>query len=192
MIGPVDFYYILMSPDNIARAHLRYDAMPGSLADGWGWAGFAAEFALMDAINAESEGLVCVEAPTLDYDLKLISPGDGGSERLARIEVKTRVVSDGWIFPERYDWLTIPTHDGREPVKPAADLIVFCWYSGSETYRLWVLGYLRGVAEFRERTVFYRENEPLPRGGWAPKGGAYCIEVKNLRPLPRGLLKEPS
>lgn len=191
MIGPADFYYILMSPDNIARAHLRYDLMQGKRAEGWGWAGFAAEFALMDAINANGLGLVCVEAPTLDYDLTLVEPGDGEAERVARIEVKTRVVDEGWTNPERFEWLTIPTHDGREPVKSAADLIVFCWYSGSDSDRLWVLGYLRGVAEFRERTVFYRENEPLPRGGWAPKGGAYCIEVKKLRPLPRGLLREP-
>jgi len=67
---------------------------------------------------------------------------------------------------------------------------VFCWYSLEQKDRLWILGSVRGVDEFRRRSVFYRENEPLPRGGWAGPGGAYAIEIKQLRPMPRHMFKE--
>jgi hypothetical protein len=47
-----------------------------------------------------------------------------------------------------------------------------------------------GPAEFKRRTAFYAEDRPLPRGGWAPKGGAYSLEVKQLRPFPRSMFRE--
>lgn len=187
MIGPADFVLLEMPEACVARGRERYAALPNADPDGWGWAGFAAEFALLESINASDEDIVGQEAPTLDYDLELLGPG----EAVLRVEVKTRVVDEGWTHPERFTYITIPTHDGREPVKEAADLIFFCWYSGSDPGHLWALGYFRGLDEFKKRATFFRENEPLPRGGWAPKGGAYSIEIKDLRPLPRGWLKEP-
>lgn len=148
------------------------------------WAGFAAEAALVRAWDCDFP--VLEKSDTLQYDLrlwksKLMQP--------TRVEVKTRAVGSGWTNPSRFDWLVIPTHEGREPIKDV-DLVMFCWYSMELPRTLWVLGYLRGPDEFKRRATFYRKGEPLPRGGWAGKGGAYAIEVKQLRPFPRHTFKE--
>ena len=82
----------------------------------------------------------------------------------------------------------VPTHQGREPIKDV-DLVLFCWWSADEPRRLWVLGRLLGPDEFKRRAVFYRGGEPTPRGGPAPEGGMYVLDVRELRPLPRGLFK---
>lgn len=160
------------------------------------WAGFAAEHALVDAMNALPGPAWCRPAPTLTYDLAIgggveaLKAFEAGAPPAARVEVKTRAVTAGWTDPEKFDYVVIPTHEGREPIKPEADQVWFTWFSAAQPRRLWLLGYLRGVEEFRRRSVFYREGEPLPRGGWAKDGGAYAIEIKQLRPFPRGLFQE--
>ena len=147
------------------------------------WAGFAAEHALVRAWDCDLPGLRL--SPVLTHDLEL----DRDPLPPITVEVKTRAVGRGWTDPSRFEWVVIPSHDGREPIKDV-DLVWFCWYSCDEPRRLWVLGYVRGREEFRRRSTYYKEGEPLPRGGWAGKGGAYAIEVKQLRPFPRRTFKE--
>lgn len=154
--------------------------------DDMAWAGLAAEWAARQAIDA-GRAAVTVDPEGLDYDFGLRTVADGP---LVRVEMKVRAVREGWTDPRLFDWVVVPTHDGREPVKPAADLVLVGWYSYSRPRRLWLLGALRGLAEFQERAVFYGEGEPLPRGGWAPRGGAYCLEPEKLRRVPPGLAKE--
>ena len=183
MAGNADFCQIPVMPEVIERARERYAEM-GERAEAGehGWAGFAAELAIIEAINAGPKNeMTAAEAPTLDYDITLTQ-----AAYHSRVEVKTRVATRGWIHPAKYQWVVVPTHQGREPIKPAADLVLFAWYPLTQSH-LWVLGSVRGAAEFQRRAVFYHENDPLPRGGWAGDGGAYAIHVDNLRPLPRGL-----
>lgn len=156
------------------------------------WAGFAAEHALARAMNArapaQSGGHFPVKAQlssVLAYDLELQRDG----ALAGTVEVKTRAVTSGWVDPGKFDYVTVPMHGGREPIKDV-DLVWFCWYSMANPRRLWVLGYVRGREEFRRRAVFYREGEPLPRGGWAKHGGAWVIEVSQLRAFPRGTFLE--
>lgn len=179
MAGPADFAKIQVSAGARAGARASYEDMGDrALAGEFGWAGFAMELAIAEASDLAM-------APTLRWDLEM-QQGD----QLLRIEVKTRVATEGWDHPDRFDWVVVPTHDGREPIKPEADLVMFAWYSVSVGSHGWVLGYLRGAEEFRRRAVFYGPDEPLPRGGWAGEGGAYCIDVTNLRPVPRGMFEE--
>jgi hypothetical protein len=172
-------------------------AMAEMLGDDWeekrgraAWAGFAAERAMREAWAVPST--VLEPARSLDHDLLLSTKSRG-----YKIEVKTRAVEAGWLDPRRFDYVVVPSHDGREPIKDV-DLVWFAWYSANLTglpvdlahRRIWVLGYCRGPAEFYRRATFYRENEPLPRGGYAGVGGAYAIEVKQLRPFPRKAFRE--
>jgi len=186
MAGPADFALIEVSPADIVRAKLAYARMGARAEAGQnGWAGFVAEHAVQAAVNPP---LHAKPAPTLAVDLILHNAAD--PDRSIAVEIKTRVAEDGWTDPMKFNWLVVPTHAGREPVKAAAQMVLFCWYALEQRDRLWVLGYLRGPDEFRRRAVFYKEREPLPRGGWAKEGGAYAIDVQQLRPLPRGMLKE--
>lgn len=160
------------------------------------WAGFAAEHAVMRAVNHRNGSMWCRLAPIFDYDLALgqgvesLKDFNHGSKcSAARVEVKTRAVAKGWTHPEKFQYITIPMHGEREPIKDV-ELVWFCWYSMSEPRKLWVLGYCRGLAEFKRRAVWYAEGDPLPRGGWAKAGGAYTIHIGQLRPMPSGLLKE--
>lgn len=193
MASPVQFV-----PIRLTRADERAGrrSMREMLGRNWwrqrskaAWAGFAAEHALVRAWNPKASPAVLMLANTLQYDLQLVHPGDGDADLLARVEVKTRAITDGWVNPGKFDYVTVPMHDGREPIK-AVDLVWFCWYSMANPRRLWVLGYVRGREEFRRRAVFYREGEPLPRGGWAKDGGAWVIEVSQLRAFPRGTFLE--
>lgn len=189
MSSPAEFARIEVTP---YHAICAIDRMNQMLGEGWeesrgrcAWAGFAAEDAMVDAY-VPSKGIDLLRrADGLSHDLEIYLADCLGP----RIEVKTRVVDHGWTDPRRFDWITVPTHDGREPVKDV-EMVFFCWYSGSEPRVLWVLGYVRGIDEFLRRSQFYFEHQPLPRGGWAPKGGAYCIEISQLRPVPRGMFKE--
>lgn len=160
------------------------------------WAGFAAEYALARALNKVSGPLWCRPSPILEYDLalgrgpqKLARFDMGAGCDVTRVEVKTRAVTSGWVDPGKFDYVTVPVHGTYEPIK-AVDLVWFCWYSMANPRRLWVLGYVRGREEFRRRAVFYRKGEPLPRGGWAKDGGAWVIEVSQLRAFPRGMFLE--
>lgn len=196
MAQPVDFIPIALhaADEKAGRARMRE-----MLGRGWwrkrgkaSWAGFAAEPALCRAWNGVSYGRLKAElAPTLACDLVLGRGTDaaGSTEPGTLVEVKTRTVESGWCDPRLFQWLVIPTHDGREPIKQV-DLVWFNWFSLDQPRRLWVLGFLRGPEEFQRRAVFYREGEPLPRGGWAGAGGAWAIEIKQLRPFPRGAFKE--
>lgn len=193
MAGPADFQPIAVTDAHIAAAKQHYaDMGEYAKAGELGWAGFVVEEALCDA-GADFD---IRKAPIFDYDLEFLKRDvppmneHHPERRILAVEVKTRVAERGWTHPEKYDWLIVPTHDGREPIKPVADLVLFCWYPVEEAHRAWALGYVRGVDEFRRRAVFYRENEPLPRGGWAKAGGAYALDIKDLRPLPRRMLKE--
>jgi len=188
MAGPADFALVEVTAVDVVRAKLAYARMGArALAGEHGWAGFAAEFAF---IHAVAEPITAEKSPTLDYDVRLRRLGGKAEPRPIALELKTRVAEEGWTHPEKFEWLVVPTHEGREPIKPAADLVVFCWYALEQRDRLWVLGQVRGADEFRRRAVFYREGEPLPRGGWAGPGGAYAINVKELRPMPRSMFKE--
>ena len=186
MAAPVDFKPIRLTQADERQGRKQMRDMLGR--DWWRkrgravWAGFAAEYALMRAVRPP----VCVLMPrTLEYDLELRQAG----RTPIRVEVKTRAVSSGWVHPEKFDYITVPMHDEREPIKDV-DLVVFCWYSMDDPRCLWVLGMVRGLDEFKRRSTWYAEGDPLPRGGWAKGGGAYVIEVKQLRPLPVALLKE--
>lgn len=152
------------------------------------WAGFAAEHALARAWDCKSTHSAATLSPTLSHDLELVHLCKNDDPKVT-VEVKTRAVTDGWVDPGKFDYVTVPMHDGREPIK-AVDLVWFCWYSMANPRRLWVLGYVRGREEFRRRAVFYRKGEPLPRGGWAKDGGAWVIEVSQLRAFPRGTFLE--
>jgi hypothetical protein len=149
------------------------------------WVGFAAEHALARAIN-EGGQLEASLPSTYDYDLHLVDPA---SDLSACVEVKTRVNARGWTDPSRFDFVKVPTHDGREPIKAAADVVMFCWWSADDPGGLWVLGRVRGAREFKQRAVFYPEGAQMPRGR-APTGGAWCVDVAMLRPIPDGLIKE--
>lgn len=192
MSAPVDFAPIRLTQADERQGRKQMRQMLGR--DWWRirgratWAGFAAERALVRAVRDETVrgGMRASLSNNRHHDLELvIGPGCGA---VTTVEVKTRAVVSGWDSPARFDYLTIPTHEGREPIKDV-DLIWFCWYTMSQPRRLWVLGFLKGPEEFKRRAVFYREGEPMPRG-WAGPGGAWCIEVKQLRPLPRGLFLE--
>jgi len=137
------------------------------------WMGFTAEYVLADFLPQ------CRIADTLAYDLDL-GP--------YRVEVKTRTTSSGWTHPEKFRYLTIPTHDGRAPIKPAAQLVLFCWYSLDLPSTLWLLGFL-DPDEFYRVATLHREGEPLPRGGFALPGGSYSLEISRLRKLPRAMLE---
>lgn len=179
MAGPADFAKIPMEGAHITAGQEDYrDMGQRARAGEFGWAGFAVEQAVAAASDLQL-------AATLRWDLEM-----GEGDKLLRVELKTRVATEGWDHPERFDWVVIPTHDGREPIKPEADIVLFAWYSVEAATHAWVLGFLRGVREFRRRAVFYGQGEALPRGGWAGEGGAYCIDVTNLRPVPRGMFKE--
>lgn len=190
MAAPVDFKPIRLTQADERQGRKQMRDMLGR--DWWrrrgraAWAGFAAEHALVRAVqppmNADLAG-------TRDYDITLMH-GTGGGGDVIRCEVKTRAVDSGWVHPEKFDYVTVPMHDGREPIKEAAQLVVFCWYSMDDPRCLWVMGLCRGLDEFKRRSTWYAEGDPLPRGGWAKGGGAYVIEVKQLRPMPEGLLKE--
>ncbi len=189
MAAPVDFKPIRLTQADERQGRKQMRDMLGR--DWWrkrgraAWAGFAAEDALQRAINAS--GQVGAEPyPTRACDLLLTSPGCASMA----VEVKTRATSSGWVHPEKFDYITVPMHDGREPIKKEAQLVVFCWYSMDDPRCLWVLGVCRGLDEFKRRSTWYAEGDPLPRGGWAKDGGAYVIEVKQLRPMPDALLQE--
>lgn len=195
MAAPYQFVPVRLATvdERLARGHMR-----AMLGKGWwrvrgrsAWAGFAAEHALRRAVNLNhaTTGVQCSMAEgTYAYDLLLESPAQ---HMKTTCEVKTRAVLRGWTHPEKFDYVNVPMHEDREPVKDV-DLVWFCWYSPDMPRTLWVLGYVRGQAEFQERAVFYRGGEGLPRGGWARGAGEYVIEVQNLRPVPRGLFKEDS
>lgn len=184
MSGPTQFLKLTIPAGARARAEAQMDQIEPAWREKRpvAWAGLAAEEALCVAATVRMK-----PAQTLSHDLE-ISTQDHDRFDL-RVEVKTRAVDEGWTDPRRFEWLTIPTHDGREPVKDV-DLVFFCWFSGSEPDQLWALGYLLGKREFLHRSMRYEERDPLPRGGWAPKGGAYCLEVSSLRPFPRGMFQE--
>lgn len=184
---PLDAIPIYLPPEAELSARMEMARM---LGEGWeeqrgavAWAGFAAEDALCLAWAVPDARLILHEN-NYEYDLDLEMPS-----ATKRIEVKTRAVEAGWTDPRRFDYIVVPTHDGREPIKDV-DLVWFTWYSGSAHRTLWALGYLKGPAEFLRRATYYREDEPLPRGGYAGTGGAYAIEVKQLRPFPRRMFKE--
>lgn len=191
---PLDAIPIELSAAAELSARLEMSRM---LGDDWesqrgraAWAGFAAEDALCSAWAVPDTSLRMHDG--YEYDLDLKTP-----QGTKRIEVKTRAVEAGWLDPRRFDYVIVPTHGGREPIKDV-DLVWFCWYSANLTgmgeglahRRIWALGFVRGPQEFSRRAVYYRENEPLPRGGYAGPGGAYAIEVKQLRPFPRGTFRE--
>jgi hypothetical protein len=154
--------------------------------------GFAAEAAFTRAVNQGPGTQSAVESADYRWDVTLCDAGEdiNGTLRRLRLELKGRVVTRGWTHPERFNHVVVPTHSGREPIKGQADLVVLWWYSLDDPRTLWVLGLVHGRDEFKRRATFYREGTPLPAGGVAPEGGAYVIEVQQLRPLPWGLLKE--
>ncbi len=198
MAAPIDFKYVRLtqSDEKVGRASMR--EMHGR--NWWRkrgratWAGFAAEQAILRAVNIAPHDEWAEAATTYDYDLKLCGwrkkPDGEDVAAFIPVEVKTRCVLSGWVHPEKFDYITVPMHDGREPIKVDEGLVVFCWYSMSDRRGLWVLGFVRGLEEFKRRSIWYEEGAPLPRGGYARDGGAYAIEVKQLRPLPDGLLLE--
>lgn len=150
------------------------------------WAGPAAESALVHAINIRKAPDIARLADTLRYDFEMRSP----SGRVFRCEVKTRVAESGWVHPERFDWISVPLHGDREPVKPESDLVLFCWWSADAPRILWVVGMLRGLEAFQRTATFYGKGEALPRGGFVHGEGTYQLEVAKLAPVPRGLFKE--
>jgi hypothetical protein len=150
------------------------------------WAGPAAENALCHAFTGcKAHPYQASLPPTLRWDLTLETPRGA-----LPCEVKTRISERGWVHPERFDWVSVPMHEDREPIKPEAQRIIFCWWSADAPRVLWVLGTLAGVDEFQRRSVFYREGEMLPRGGWVRGSGTYVVSVSDLRPFPKNLLKE--
>ena len=150
------------------------------------WAGPAAENALCHAFNGcRAHSYQAKLADTLRYDLQLETPGGG-----LRCEVKTRVAEKGWTHPERFDWISVPMHEDREPIKAEAEVIFFCWWSADAPRVLWIVGLLHGVTSFQRVATFYKEGELLPRGGYVRGHGVYQVEVSKLDPVPRGLLKE--
>lgn len=150
------------------------------------WAGPAAESALVHAINTCKAPGIARLADTLRYDFEIQSP----SSRVFRCEVKTRVAESGWVHPERFDWISVPMHEDREPIKQDADLVLFCWWSADRPRVLWLLGMLRGLKAFQRAATFYGKGELLPRGGYVSGHGTYQVEVSKLSPIPQGLFKE--
>jgi hypothetical protein len=150
------------------------------------WAGPAAENALCHAFSGcrDHQHLARL-ADSLRYDLRLETPGGG-----LRCEVKTRVAERGWVHPERFDWISVPLHEDREPIKPDAEIIFFCWWSADAPRVLWIVGMLKGVTSFQRVATFYKTGELLPRGGYVTGQGVYQVEVSQLEPVPRGLFKE--
>jgi len=183
MALPADFARLRVLPHMEAEARREYAGFGIQLAGEHGWAGLAAEHAVVHALR--EAGHKASRWTSRQADIAVVR-SDGADLRL---EVKSRVAAEGWTHPEKYEWLVIPTHAGREPIKDAADAVLFGWYALEDPGLYWLLGFLR-PAEFRRRAVFYRQDEPLPRGGWAGEGGAYAIEVRQLRPLPRGMVRE--
>jgi hypothetical protein len=199
MAAPIDFKHVRLTKTDEQQGRASMREMHGR--NWWRkrgratWAGFAAEHALYRSINLAPNEQWAELAPTYDYDLKLCmwrkKPDGEDVAAFIPVEVKTRCVLRGWVHPDKFDYITVPMHDGREPIKVGEDgLVVFCWYSMDDRRRLWALGYVRGLEEFKRRSTWYEEGAPLPRGGWARDGGAYVIEVKQLRPLPDELLLE--
>lgn len=185
MARPADFQVVYLSDlhEQTARAQAREFADP---ENPYAWVGLAAEYALVASVNSRGAARAKLAAD-YHHDLELLPAGYGDRDPLT-VEVKTRVASSGWTDPGRFQWIAVPTHDGREPIKDV-DLVLFCWWSADEPRRLWVLGRLLGREEFQRRATFYREGEPTPRGGPAPVGGTYVLDVMDLRPLPRGLFQ---
>lgn len=158
---------------------------PPPLRGSMRWAGFAAEYAACHAYDKAVHAYGWVPPTNLRYDFGLKMP-----QGTKRVELKTRAVRSGWTYPERYEWFTVPTHDGRAPIKPDAEMVLFAWYTYEQPRRLWLLGWCAGLTAFERLATFYDTDEPLPRGGWAPKGGAYSLEIDKLQTLPRGLFAE--
>jgi hypothetical protein len=183
---PGDFQRIVLSEADEAVARSEATFNPDNP---FAWVGLAAEHALAGAINRARHvhGLKAWRPDTFEHDLEIAPGASDGTTGVHRVEVKCRVASRGWTDPGRFEWIAVPTHSGREPIK-AVDLVVFCWWSADEPRRLWVLGRLLGPEEFKRRAQFYREGEPTPRGGPAPKGGTWVLDVAALRPMPRGFL----
>lgn len=185
MARPGDFLRLSVTEEDVRLA--KEDASFAT-ENPFAWVGFAAEHSIARAINARRahHGLRAWRPKTLSHDLE-IAPyaSDGGG--VVRTEIKCRVASKGWTDPARFEWIAVPTHEGREPIKDV-ELAVFCWWSADEPGRLWVLGRLLGVREFKDRAQFYAEGEPTPRGGKAPAGGTWILDVAALRPMPRTLL----
>jgi len=152
----------------------------------YAWAGPAAENALCHAFTGcrdhPHQGRL---ADSLRWDLELDTP-----TAVKRCEVKTRVAEAGWVHPERFDWVTVPLHGDREPVKADAQLLIFCWWSADAPRVLWVLGTLKGLERFQRAATFYKHGALLPRGGYVRGQGTYVVDVSDLAPFPRGLLKE--
>ena len=145
------------------------------------WAGPAAESALCHAFNGcRAHSHRARLADTLRYDLELGQP----PYKVIRCEVKTRVAERGWVHPERFDWISIPMHEDREPIKEEAEVIFFCWWSADAPRVLWVLGLLKGVTSFQRAATFYKHGEMLPRGGYVRGQGTYQVEVSKLDPHP--------
>lgn len=192
MAGPVQFVPIRLTCADERAGRKSMREMLGR--DWWRkrsravWAGFAAEHALVRAWDYKSTHSAATLSPTLSHDLELVHLCKNDDPKVT-IEVKTRAITSGWVDPGKFDYVTVPMHGAYEPIKDV-DLVWFCWYSMANPRRLWVLGYVRGREEFRRRAVFYREGEPLPRGGWAKDGGAWVIEVSQLRAFPRGMFLE--
>lgn len=150
------------------------------------WAGPAAEVALCHAFNrCRIHSHQARLADSLRWDLELEMP-----RRALRCEVKTRVAEKGWVHPERFDWISVPLHEDREPVKQDADAVLFCWWSADAPRVLWLLGLLQGVTHFQRAATFYKHGSALPRGGWVKGEGTYMVDVADLLPMPRGLFKE--
>lgn len=200
MARPFEYVPIRLRQIDEKRGRAEYRKMKGRkriAPHDMAWAGFAAEHAARNALDKGPSRAKTVDPTSLRYDFGLVRDGNlcpatphaGPCDGLVRVEMKVRPVDRGWTDPRMFNWLTVPTHDGREPVKPDAQLVLFGWYSYEQPRRLWLLGVLRGLDEFQRVATFYDEGEPLPRGGWAPKGGAYSLEPEKLRRVPPGLFK---
>ncbi len=185
MARPPDFYPIALTEEHEANGRRHAAAFVAKDGNPFAWVGLAAELAVAANINSTRHGPRAKLSEDLRWDLELWQ-----GQNYIPVEVKTRVASKGWTDPARFEWIGIPTHEGREPVKPEAQLVLFCWWSADEPRRLWVLGRLLGIAEFKKRATWFGEGEPTPRGGAAPKGGTYILDVTDLRPVPRGLFLE--
>lgn len=149
------------------------------------WAGPAAETAIVNAYNRAKHQYGADLADVLAYDLWLGSP-----EGVIRVEVKTRVAEKGWIHPERFDWISVPLHENREPIKADAGLILFAWWAADTPRVLWLVGRLQGLDHFQEVATFYHEGDLLPRGGYVRGKGVYQLDVAELEPVPKGLFRE--
>lgn len=186
MARPADYQPLYLSDLHEAVARERAAEFVSEDSNPFAWVGLAAEYALVSSINAAK--LVRAQlSPSLDHDLDLFNVA-GPLDSVLRVEVKTRVASAGWTDPGRFKWIAVPTHDGREPIKNV-DVVLFCWWSADNPRQLWLLGRLLGPKEFKHRATFYAEGEVTPRGGPAPAGGTYVLDVMDLRPVPRGLVR---